>query len=279
MAIDNFIPEVWSDSINVALRKNLVFARLCTTKWSGDIANVGDTVNILGVTTGSVATYDAGATLSYGDLSDSKTQLVVNQADAFAFGVDDVDAIQALPGLTEQAASDYAYKLADKMEQYIASLADTSAEVGGYVDYNTAGSGILTTSNVLTALGEVVVKLDEANVPSVGRWGILSPAVYNIVVQAQIANLQQETVWGSGEAMNVMGLTLFKSNNVVKTDATTDIKCLFGQGDAIAFANQLVKVEALRLESAFRDGVRGLNVYGAKVVNKSQLVILNVDTV
>ena len=279
MAVSNFIPELWSDSINVALRKSQVLGGLCTQRWSGELSKQGDTVHILGVTTGSVATYNPAGTLSYGDLSDTTTDLTVDQADAFAFGIDDIDKAQSLPGLMETATSDYAYKLSDALEQYIFSLVDASAEVGSYVDYNAAGSGPLTTANVEAALGEVAVALDEANVPSAGRWGVVSPKVYDIIRRAEVAALRSENAWKiNGSSLEVAGFVIFKSNNVPVGDSTSeDIKNLFGQGDAIALANTITEVEAIRLESAFRTGVRGLNVYGAKVVNKGRLAILNAD--
>lgn len=278
MAINNFIPEVWAQSINQSLRKALVMAPLCSTRWSGEITQAGDTVHILGVTTGSVSSYTKDSTtVSYSSLSDSTTDLVIDQSDYFAFSVEDVDKVQMIPGLMEQAVSDYAYKMADAIDQYILSLADTSGEVGSYVDYNTAGDGPITVSNVLQALGEVVVALDEANVPSEGRWGVVSPAVYNIIQRAEIGTIGTAERWEAREALNVLGLSIFKSNNVPSATSTTDIKNLFGQGDAIAMAQQLNEVEALRLEGKFADGVRGLNLYGAKVVNSDRLVILNAD--
>lgn len=279
MAIANFIPELWSDSINVALRKSQVLGALCTQSWSGELKSIGDTVNILGVTTGAVSAYDPTDTMSYGDLSDTSTKLVVDQADKFAFGVDDVDKMQSIGGLVEQATSDYAYKLVDAMEQYIFGLVDSAAEVGSLIDYTDSGDAILTKANVLEAIGKVAVALDEANVPNEGRWGVVSSAVYNLIVQAEIGTLLSESAWKTGEAVSVMGITIFKSNNVPSTSSTLEIKNLFGQGPAIALANTITEVEALRLESAFRDGIRGLNVYGAKVVNKERLVILDTDLV
>lgn len=277
MAISNFIPEIWSDSINETLKKAQVLGKLCTQRWSGELSQKGDTVNILGVTTGAVASYDPSGTLVYGDLSDTSAKLIVDQADSFSFGVDDIDKTQTLPGLVEAATTDYAYKLSDAMEQYIFGLADTSAEVGTLLDYT--DDAYLTVANISAAIGAVVVAMDEANVPSNGRWGVVSPAVYNLVVLAEIASLQSESAWGTGEAATCQGITLFKSNNVVKTTSTTGVKNLFGQGEAIALANQLNEIEAIRLQDAFRTGVRGLNVYGAKVVNKERLVILDADLV
>ena len=281
MSIVNFIPEIWSDNLKEKLYTASVMAARCTTQWSGAIANVGDTVNIINVVSVTTIPYAPGTPLVYGDLSDEVTQLVVDQADVFSFKVDDIDKRQSIPGLVEQATESGGKKLADDVDNYIFSLVDASGEVGSTVDATSATGayGAFDAASAGDYISAVSVAFDEKNVPQDGRWGVISPRTYAVIKRAKIGEVQSESTFDTGELIEIDGIRLYKSNNVPNTTLDTGIKNVFGQGPAIAFANQLTVVEAIRLADSFADGVRGLNVYGAKVVSKDLLVLMNTDLV
>lgn len=299
MAIANFIPELWSPAILVNLRTTLVYGNLLNRDYEGQIENVGDTVHITSFGFPATRSYTKNTDISYDLLSDATRALVVNQADYFAFTVDDVDRRQALPGFVQQATSDAGYKLALAVDEYVANLMDASATSAGADVTVSAASPEGLYNNVIVPLRTA---MQRANIPHSGRWLVLPPELIAVALQDSrfikalegnnpdalrsgfIGGMDAEDNdnMGPGTAGwqgSIAGFDVFESNNVPteSTGDTTGWKVLAGHAMAGTIADQILETEAIRLQAQFGDGIRGLHTYGAKVVRPTAIQRLNVE--
>jgi len=275
MAITNFIPQIWSARLLENLRKNLVYTNIVNRDYEGDV-KYGNTVKINSIGPVTVFDYTKNTDLPAPEtLSDAQRTLVIDQAKAFNFLIDDVDAAQANVKLMDAAMQEAAYALADAADQYIASQ---------YV-YATSAIGDDTTPVVPTAttayelLVDASIKLDENNIPRTGRVAIVPPWFYGLLLKDDRFvkyTASADRVLRTGEVGEAAGFTIYISNNVPNTTGTK-YKILCGHPMAITYADQIEKVEAYRPEKRFADAVKGLHVYGAKVIRPEALVVITAN--
>lgn len=277
MAITNFIPEVWSAQLLSSLKKSLVFAgpTVVNRNYEGEIANAGDTVRITSISRPTVADYTKNSTtITPENLTDAARTLVIDQAKYFAFEVDDIDLRQSANGgaLMSEAADEAAYALADTADQYVAGL---------YVGVD-AANAISTTSITTAALAvsnliALKVKLDNANVPTQGRYVIVPPWYHGLLLGSDL--FVRVDASGTSEALRngmvgrAFGFDVLVSNNCVNVTGD-DYIVQAGYPGAFTFAEQIAKVEAYRPESAFSDALKGLHLYGAKLVRPTGIATL-----
>jgi N4-gp56 family major capsid protein len=264
MAI-SFQAEMWSAQILSSLKKNLVYAQagVVNRDYEGEIANQGDTVRIRSVSRPTISSYTKNATLTYETLTDAQRSLLIDQAKSFSFVVDDIDEAQA-GGALDEALIEAAYALRDTADQYVASLYTGAASA------NQIGTVSVTTAALAyTQLRKLSVKLDEANVPQEGRWCIVPPWYYGLLLEDDkfVRYDASGTTAGlrNGIVGQALGFDVMKSNNAVLVTGD-DYAVMAGHKSAITYAEQIVETEALRLQTTFGTGVRGLHVYGAKLV-------------
>lgn len=273
MSLDNFIPSLWSAQILVANRKAMIFRGLCNTNYEGEIRDQGDRVKINSIGAITVSDYTKNSTtVSYQTLTDASQWLIVDQAKYFGFKVDDVDSAQANVDLMAAAMSDAGYRIANAVDEYIAGL---YAQAGVTTGLGTTGSPTsITSSNVVATIAEVARRLSDANCPEQMRWIVVPPWLHLKMRLAKIVNeVTTDQALTEGAADRLMGFQVFVSNNVQTSGSAT--KVLAGTQAAISYADQIVKTEALRDPNSFADEVRGLHVYGAKVVNADCLACLS----
>ncbi len=281
MALEQFIPELWASDVIVNLQKNLVFGSVANRNYEGEISASGSVVkiNYLGPTT--VSTYaPASTTITYADLDDAQRELKVDQQKYFSFRVDDIAAAQSKPEVRSAAMIDAAYRLKNEADAYIAGL---YTQAGIIDSLGTEAAAIdITSVNVTEYVGLMGQKMDENNVPEDGRWLIAPPWFIQKLTLAKITfDTDNTATLSNGFMGRYLGFNIFKSNNVsVKTAATNQgSRILAGYSETITMAEQILKMETLRLEGKFGDGVRGLYVYGAKVVRPETLCCLRADYV
>lgn len=282
MSVRNFVPEIWSSRLLVALRKALVYAApgVVNRDWEGEISEAGDTVRITSVSRPAIGTYTAGSTtITPEKLTTGQRTLVVDQAKYWAFSIDDVDARQAKSNLIPQAMSEAAYGLADVVDQYVAALytAAQAANVVSSVTIDTTNPTSWATESA-KAYNDILiplkVKLDEANVPTQGRYVVVPPWLHGVLLRDE--RFVKVDASGTSEGLrNGMvgragGFDILLSNNVPVPTSNNYIVTA-GTSAAITFAEQINKTEAYRPESSFSDAVKGLALYGAKVVRPDAL--------
>lgn len=279
MAITQFVPEIWSPLILRNLRNSLIYGSLCNRDYEGDIAQAGDTVHITSFTDPAVRSYTKNSDISWDLLADGTRALIIDQGDYFAFTVDDIDRRQALPGFVAKASQGAAYNLAAEVDSYVSGL--MVAAVNNPLGGNDLGAYTVDISdNTGYALFVNLRKqLKKSNVPMTGLWAVVSPEIYAALLQDVrfIRANEAGTDQGLREGFvgRIAGFDVYESNTVPQPTSGV-YHVLAGSNMATTFADQILETEAIRLQDQFGDGVRGLHVYGAKVVYPTALALASV---
>jgi hypothetical protein len=273
MSLQNFIPTIWAAEILNTFEKSHVLAALCNRDYEGEIRGQGDTVKINSIGDINVSTYTKNSTsLTVQELQTAQTTLLIDQAKYFAFSVDDVDAAQANVNVMSKAMAKAAYKLSETVDAALALLYSQAA--------HTVTDATCDAALILNTIARAAQYLNEEGAPKNGRWLVLPPWTITKLILSKILNTEG-SVDANGELSNgmvgrVMGFTVYESNNLYETGSSDSwvTKGLAGVPEAITYAEQIVKVEAYRPEANFSDAVKGLHVYGYKVVQPKGLVSL-----
>lgn len=275
MSLNNFIPELWSANVIVALRNNHVFGSLAQ-RYEGEV-EYGNRLRINELGHITVAAYTKDSTsVSPETLVAGQTWLNIDQANYFAFEIDDVDKAQSNVNIMQYAMSDAAYQLAETMDDYIAALYSTC----GLAQNTNDSPADVTSLNVEEEFLSVAETLDEANAPRVGRFAVIPPWVHNKLILAGISNLSDnKDVYENGFIGRALGFDFYISNNVSKNSTSWDkSRIICGvKNKSIGLAEQVKSVEAYRPESAFSDAVKGLHVYGAKIIRPDMTCVFYAD--
>jgi len=286
MALDSFIPELWASR----LLENLNNAHVATQAgvvnrdYEGEIRQKGDTVRIGSIGRITVSSYSRDNDINAPEaLNEASQSLLIDQAKYFNFAVDDVDAAQSAVSVMDSAMREAAWGLNDVADQHV--LDKMAANAGNAIGSTTTPSAP-TTANDLAyeLLVDANVELDGDNAPSDGRFAIVPPWFRGLLKkddrftgsgsEASSARLL------NGEIGEVDGLRVLVSNNLpTETDGSsgTYTQIIAGHASATSYAEQINKVEAFRPERRFADAVKGLHVYGSKVVRPDSLVVITAD--
>jgi hypothetical protein len=259
----HFIPEVFSKKLQAKFYAQTVLSEVTTNEYEGEISGLGNKVNIRTVPAITVADYTG--TLSYSDVTSSTIELNIDKAKSYAFKVDDILRTQADIDFMNEAAKDAAQNMKIEIEQDVfANVAAGSS----LTDINGGTPATISTSNVLGFILDAGKTLDENNIPEEDRFMIVNPATASILKQTELrqAYLTGDSVspLRNGFIGMVDRFKMYVSNNLSTTAGVTS--GLYGHPKAIAYASQFTNTETVRLESSFGDGVRGLAVYGYKVI-------------
>ncbi len=271
MALSYFIPKIWSETLYRELEKEYIGVKNCSREFEGDIKSIGDTVKIVGINPISVFDYVKNTDMTAPEeLTDSERSLVIDRAKGFNFLIDDIDKAQSTPKLMQEAMSIAASALSDEADKYIYSLHSkvTSENTMACTSFN-SGSVIDFLLGVRQAMLEANVAGNEEIILEV------PPAVAAKIVKAKIMQgTSNEAELDKGCIGSFLGFKVYVSNNIVKVGDA--YKCFARTKRAIAFAEQINEVEAYRPEKRFADAVKGLHLYGAKIVYPAELKLLEI---
>ena len=272
MAITNFISTVWSENLYRELDKKYVAVSNCNREFEGDIREKGNVVRICGIGNVTVSEYTKNSNMSApSTLSDNARDLVIDQAKYFNFQIDDIDRAQSSPRLMELAMQNAASALANDTDRYIFNLYTAAGTTMKLEDTNV--------SNVVNAIIDARTALFTKNVSDASDIVIeVTPEIAGMILKAKIdLATSNEEALESGCIGSIGGCKIFVSNNVVKSETETGYahKCIARTKRAIAFAEQLSEIDAYRPELRFADAVKGLHLYGAKVVYPNEMILLD----
>ena len=278
MALTTFIPELWNARLLNALDKAHVFAGLINRDYEGEIKKQGDTVHINTIGEVTIGTYTKDTDFASGPqaLTATDSTLIINQAKYFNFAVDDIDTAQAAGDIMDKAMQRAAYGLADAADKYLADqLAAAITTANGNQVGTTAVA--LTKENVYENIVKMKTILDKANVPTTGRWLVVPPEMVALILQddrfVKTGGTKAEDTLANGWVARAVGFDIYESNNCNSTNAssTTTYTVTAGDEGACTYAEQISDTEAYRPEKRFADAVKGLHLYGAKVVDPKRL--------
>jgi hypothetical protein len=291
-----FLPSVYSRKVLNFFRKASVVEAITNTDYAGEISAYGDSVKIIKEPVISVSDYTRGSDTSATKLTDQELNLVVDSAKAFKFIVDDIETNMSHVNFKEVASSSAAYALKDSYDAaVIASMfSGVSASSPDHIigsDSATADATMSHATNSVDLLGSdgtgvdaldlmarMARKLDDQNVPEEGRWFVAPPQFYEELGKSGSKLLSVDFNAGQGSIRNglvssgkLRGFDMYKSNNIAATSNASG-KVLAGHISSTATANTILSTEVIRDPSSFGDIVRGLHVYGAKVLRPEALV-------
>ena len=276
----NWLPAIYSQKVQKFFRTASVVEDITNTDYAGEIEAYGDTVNIIKEPTISVASYTRGGQINIQNLADDQLQLVVDQANAFAFKVDDIEERQAHVNWEALATSSGAYALKDSYDENViaAMVSGAGTTVGSDGSGTDTGFGSSETDPT-DILANAAKRLHAADVPTDNRWFLGTPEFYEQLGQAS-AKLMDASVTGdgtsplrNGSVLNglVNGFKLYMTNNFAASSTSNYYKVLSGHMSSTATANAIAKTEVVRDPDSFADIVRGLHVFGRKVLRSEAL--------
>jgi N4-gp56 family major capsid protein len=272
----NFIPAVWSARILQALDKALVYGQIDVVNrdYEGEIREAGNTVKIASI--GNITVNDYIRDTDIGDpqiLSDSDQMLVIDQQKYFNFYVDSIDRAQTNINIMDEAMRRAAYALRDQADQYVASLMDAAVPTANKIGSSTTPV-VPTATSAYEYLVDLSTLLDEANVPTEGRWCVVPPWFHGLMLKdprfVAAGSMQTDQRIANGEVGEAAGFRILKSNNVPNLTGTK-YRIIAGHPIATSYAEQILDVQNYKPEKRFGDAVKGLHVYGAKVVQPNAL--------
>lgn len=274
MGVQNFIPVLWSKKILKELDKQHMLVKNCTTSYSGEINGLGSKVKINSINTPTIGDYVPNSTtITPEELKDESRMLEITQAKYFAFYLDDVDEKQATGGLLAEGLRKAVIGLKDAAEVFIA---------GKYTDAgNTVTEASLTSGNTFSTLMSAKTILMANNVGENDICLEVSPYIWQKMILADIVYTDTGNTIRSGMYSPVLGMKVFVSNNLSTTVTSQDVAqtyCLMRTKEAIAYAEQIMKTIKYMPEGSFSEAIKGLHVYGAKVIKPKELVALNLTT-
>lgn len=280
MAVNSFVPEIWSAQILDRLDKELIATKLCNTDYQGEIKNYGDTVRINELGDVSVATYAKNSTaMTLQVLDDAQQTLMIDRARYFAFKLDDLDEAQTQPKLMAKAMERSAYALKNDIDSYVFQTASSGINFFNGANSTELGSTVtalsVTSTLAITAMSWIARIMDQENVPF-PRWFVAPPSIIHQLVIARIVQeVPNVPVIAEGAPLQLRGkfagIDIYQSNNVYGV-ISSQWHCLAGYSGSMTLAMQLSKVEAYRDQNSFADAVRGLMLYGFKVVRPQALL-------
>lgn len=279
MALAHFVPEIWSGIVLGRLNDALVYGNVCTREYEGEIKGFGDVVKINEIGPVTVNSYSSTSTgaLTVQQLSDAQKLLTISQSKYFAFWMDDQDNAQTKPKLLRDALDQAGWSLANNIDEYVAGLyGQAGIAVGG-----TSVTGVdVTSTNVMKYMSLAQQKLDEANTPAAGRWMVVPPWFQQKLTLSKIVlDTSNSATLGAGYiGRSFYGFDIWVSNNVYQASGTDRAAILCGYNGSIALAAQVLTTKQ---ESSgtigFKTLVKGLSVYGAKVIRPNNLGVLWAD--
>ncbi len=288
-----FVPEVWSKKLLANFYKSTVLDAICNTDYQGEITGHGSKVHIRHTPTVGISDYDpthATPITSYADLNDTELELLIDKAKMFAFKVDDVLTTQSDIQLVNSATADAGERMKIKVDSDVLKGIYGGVDAANVIGGATYANAIqINKANVIDYIIDMGTALDDADQPETGRWLVLPPWICAMIKKSDLQNANQSgdatSIARNGQLGIIDRFMIYQSNNLPlvgddgvdadKTDGDAQYKILGGTNQFATFASQFVKTETLRLESRFGDAIRGLKVYGYKVVQPTSGVLLN----
>lgn len=275
MSVDMFIPSEWSARILENLNDAHVYAARLTTEYEGEIAQAGDSVRVNSVGRITVATYTKNSTtISIQNPIGASQVIIVDRSNYFAFEIDDIDKRQANVDLMDAYTVEAAWALADTADADLASVLSAGVATANVLTAATAVGTGATNDDAYEILVDLDVKLTTNNVPKAGRWVVVPPWFEGVLRKdprfVSFGTPQNLATLKNGSVGMAAGFEILVSNNVPVANGT-DYAIIAGYKGAAAYVEQLNKVEAFRPQDAFSDALKGLHLYGRKVLRPTGL--------
>ena len=304
-----FIPELWSKKLNVKFYKNTMLSEITNTDYEGELKNQGDTIKIRTIPNVTIRDYEIGQTLNYEVPTPNTIDMQIDKGKYFGVQVNDVIAHQSDLGLMDMFTEDASKQLKIQIENdvflssfitegpHASNVGATAGAISGGYNLGTKAAAIdsSTADNVLNTILSMSSVLDEQNVPEEGRWLIMTPYDRHVLMKSSIAQAyfsgDSSSTIRTGKIGMLDRFTIYISNLLPRGDAdkawvgghddpaagAADVGAVkrrmmvAGTRHAVSFAQQITKTEPLRNQTDFGDIVRGLSIFGHKVIKSEAM--------
>ena len=295
----NFTPQIFSQKVQKFFRRASVVEDITNTDYAGEIENFGDTVRIIKEPTITVRDYARGQTVDTQVLADDQITMTVDQGSYFAFKVDDIEERQSHVNFEALATSSGAYSLKKNYDynvlKFIYDNASDGTGTGTDASPIDGDAAVDTLANLVSTAKK---NLDRNDVPEENRWLVSSPEFFEQLRKAG-AKLSDQSVMadgGSSQIRNGMvtdrplfGFNMYQSNAIAVSggsaanhtfgsSGSNEHVFLYGHMSGVATVNHIAKTELIRDPDSFADVVRGLHVFGRKIL-RSEAVQRGVITI
>lgn len=286
-----FVPEIWSGRLIEKFYAATVLAAIANTDYEGEIKNMGDKVKIRTKPTISISPYQLDQDLTVQRPSSSTVELQISNAFYFNLVLDDVMELQADLNLLGMWADDSSEQLKITIDTQVlsslengmnsANYGNTAGKISGNIQLGASGTpAVVTPATALDYIVDLGTVLDEQNIPETGRWMIIPPW---FAAQIKKSDLRNASISGDGVSLMRNGrlgmidrFTLYASNLLPTgtEGSATSFYLYAGHPHGLTFASQISKIETLRSERTFGTLLRGLQVYGAQILDGISLAQL-----
>ena len=299
LAQGNFTPQIFSQKVQKFFRRASVVEDITNTDYAGEIENFGDTVKIIKEPTITVKDYARGQTVDTQILADDQITMTVDQGSYFAFKVDDIEERQSHVNFEALATSSGAYSLKKNYDYNVLKFIYDNATNG--TGTGTDGSPI-DGDNAVDTLANLVStakkNLDKNDVPEENRWLVAPPEFFEQLRKAG-GKLSDQSVMNDGGASQIrngkvtdrplFGFNMYSSNAIAVSSGSAashtfgssgsnEYAYMYGHMSGVATVNHIAKTELIRDPDSFADVVRGLHVFGRKIL-RSDAVLRGVITI
>lgn len=270
MAITSSIPKLVSTKVLMTLHNNLVAKQICTMDTGSQIKKQGDTVTFTGLTSPKITAYSGS--ISVETLEDAGITLIIDQANYYAFYVDDIQAFRSVIDVKGTAIEEAAYQLRNTADKYVLGL---------YADALTTVTATVTPTIALSTTATICRKMEEKNIKPGQRWMVIPPWYKEKLVLAGVKFNVLEGIGGAKDGLSVANhydTDIYVSNNLTTTGAegSYNTQCLAGSYNAIVYAEQILKSRVNEnVAGSFSAQCDGLHVFGAKVIKPAELIRIN----
>lgn len=285
-----FIPEIWSGKLIENFYDATVLSAISNTDYEGEIRNMGDTVNIRTQPNITIREYVKGQNLVVENPDAPKLQLVIDKGEYFSCVEDDIDRVQSDVKLMDMWSKDASEQMKIKIDQRV--LTDMLPDIGSSNKGATAGAksasfnlgttgaplsvtkdGAGGTTPVVDLIVDLGTVLDEANAPESDRFLVIPAKMAGLIKKSELKDASltgdSATPLRNGRLGMIDRFTIYVSHNLNVSSGKTSL--IAGHKMGFTFASQMTEMETLRAQSTFGNIIRGLQVYGYKVVKPEAL--------
>lgn len=278
--VSQFQQTIWSKSILRSLRTITSLRNHCDFKYEADSKNAKE-VKILSVNRPSINRYVSGTPLQRESIKDTSQMLKIDQAFYFNFEVEDIDKAQSVPGLMEATTDEAAIGLSEEGDKYVAEIVKDAVangvDVGEEAPVQIAQSAsviTLTNSNAMASVEDGFAALYTNNCKVSDTFYLeVAPKVFTTYRQ-QLTELSTNNpeILKKGAVGKINNAFVCIENLLPQVEGA--YYNILRTSKAIAFVEQIDSVEAYRPQDAFTDAIKGLYVFGAKIVRPKEIYVM-----
>lgn len=276
-----FIPTVWAARLLTALEKALVYGQpgIVNRDYEGEIRKAGNVVKIASIGNVTIDDYEKDTDIGGPEtLTDTAQNLTINQAKYFNFYVDSIDRAQQNVNVLDEAMRLSSWSLREHADAYLGGV--MAAAVTGNVIGTVEDPVVPTSEDAYEHLVDLGIMLDESNAPLEGRFVVVPAWFHGLLLKddrfINAGTLRSDRALANGQVGEAAGFRILKSNNVPNVDGE-QYKIIAGHSIATAYVEQILDLQSYKPEKRFGDAVKGLHVYGARVVRSSALAMMIAD--